>query len=99
MKRHEHPNAKRWLKPPTIEQIDAVVKASGASEPMFESYHGIYIGCIIHVRMGFRNMPLKHWHLFLEDNPKNTNKHTNKPVISKPKKQKVSADSRLAGLV
>lgn len=100
MKRHEHPNAKKWLQPPTIEQVDAVVKKSGASEPMFESFYGIAIGCIAKFRCGYRNIPLKHWHIFLEDNNSNIHKYVPKtPRQRILPKQKINADSRLTKLI
>lgn len=64
MKWSQHPNARRWLSPPTIEIIDAVVKASGSSELQFERYHGIYPGCIKNIRLGGKRMPIQFWHLF-----------------------------------
>lgn len=101
MKRHEHPNAKRWLKAPTIEEIDAVVEASGASEPRFESFHGIYIGCIAHVRLGVRDMPLKHWHIFLDKTPeKRMNRNMSKTTPKIPEQRtSASSTSRLKRLI
>lgn len=97
---HVHPNAKRWLKPPTIEQIDAAVKASGTSEPKFEAFYGLSLGCIAKVRCGFRQMPVKHWHIFLEDTKTNIHKplHRSNP-ISVPSKPRVKNDTRISGLV
>lgn len=61
-----HNNNFKYLSPPTIEQIEAVVKAANVSEIQFERFHRIYIGCIKQVRLGIRPMPAKHWHLFFE---------------------------------
>src|SRR5688572_24220235 len=61
-----HENNYKYLKAPTIEQIEAVVKAANVSESQFERFHGIYFGAIREVRMGKREMPAKYWHLFLE---------------------------------
>jgi|SRR5688572_7726058 len=61
-----HENNYKYLKAPTIEQIEAVVKAANVSESQFERYHGIYEQCIKQVRMGLREMPSKYWHLFLD---------------------------------
>lgn len=57
----------KFLAPPTQEQIDKVLKAAGVSEAQFERYHGMYVGLITHVRIGFKKLPSKHWHLFLEE--------------------------------
>lgn len=101
MKRVRHPNALRWLQPPTIEQIDAVVKKAGVSESRFEDFHGIYFGCICHVRIGFRDMPIKHWHLFLDPQQRATNRTPNKSNHKKPtnKRTKVKATGSLSKIV
>lgn len=95
-----HPNKYKFLAPPTIEQIEAVIKKSGANESHFEAYHGMYRGCISNHRIGFRKVPLKFWHLFLEDTRTAPNKLTNiSPIKTPAPRPKVSADSRLSGLV
>jgi len=103
MKWANHPNIKRWLKAPTIEQIDLVVKASGVSELQFERYYGIYPGCIKKVRFGGYRLPVQHWHLFLEDNkslvPNPVPKIINKRVPNKPSQCKLKKDPRLANLI
>lgn len=85
-----HPNAKRWLKPPTMEQVDAVVSASGASEPRFEAFYGMSIGTIAKARCGFRSIPVKHWHLFLAED-KETVFHKN---IHKPQRLPATSSTR-----
>lgn len=88
MKPSEHPNCRRWLRPPTIEQIEAVIKASGVTVPHFEKYHGIYDGCIRHIRLGDKKMPVQHWHLFLEDTKTNVPNNVPKMVSVTQKLQK-----------
>lgn len=61
-----HENAYKYLLPPTIEQIDAVVKAANVNAAQFERFHGIFAGCIRDIRCGKRNMPAKYWHLFFD---------------------------------
>ncbi len=101
MKRYEHPNAKRWLTGPTIEQVDKVVSATGASEPRFEAFNGMAIGTIAKMRCGHRSMPLKHWHLFL-DKDKALNVPKSIPN-TKSQKQRITQsfkqDSRLSGII
>lgn len=105
MKWSEHPNAKRWLKPPTIEQIDAVVKASGTSESQFERFYGIYPNCIAGIRYGDKRMPVQFWHLFLAEDrksflPNSLPISVSKTVpIAKTRKPNLSSDSRLNKLV
>jgi len=103
MKWSEHPNAKKWLTPPTIEQIDAVVKASGVSELQFERFHDIYPGCIKKVRFGGYRIPVQYWHLFLEDTksmvPNLVPKSVSKIVPIKKQAPKIKKDSRLSELL
>lgn len=61
-----HENQYKYLQPPTIEQIEAVIKAANVTDKHFERFHGIFPGAICDVRRGKRNMPVKHWHLFFE---------------------------------
>jgi hypothetical protein len=60
-----HPNYYKYIHPPTIEQIEKVVRPLGISDAHFERIHGMNPGCIKWVRMGIRRMPVQHWHLFL----------------------------------
>ncbi|MBP6477757.1 MAG: hypothetical protein KBA90_13285 [Chitinophagaceae bacterium] len=104
MKPSEHPNCRRWLRPPTIEQIEAVVKASGSSELQFERYYGIYTGCIKNIRLGVKKMPVQYWHIFLEDKESVVAKTVAKTVsatqkIPKKKRTKVDPNSKLANLI
>lgn len=99
MKWVNHPNTKRWLNPPTIEQIEAAVKKAGVSEFQFERYHGIYRGCIKNIRLGLRHMPSPYWHLFLDE--ENTVTTIQPPAKSKPKikRTKVIPKGKLADLI
>lgn len=75
-------NKFKYLRAPTIEQIDAAVKSAGVTDAQFERFHKIYPTCIYQVRCGFREMPAKHWHIFFETEP--TSGHISK----------ISSDSR-----
>lgn len=61
-----HENNFKYLSPPTIEQIEAAVKAANVTIPQFERFHNIYPGCIRQIRFGSKQMPPQHWHLFFE---------------------------------
>ena len=100
MKWSQHPNAKRWLKPPTIEQIDAVVKKSGVSELQFERFYNIYPGCIKKVRFGGYRVPVQYWHIFLEGKESMVPKSVPifNPQTATPK-QKIKDDSRLSSIM
>lgn len=99
-----HPNSYKYLKAPTIEQIEAVVEKTGVSEAQFERVYGLYDGCICHVRIGFKPLPAKHWHLFLEPTlkPPNqmANRFTAKTTSRTPKtSRRVKSDGRVSNLI
>ena len=79
-------NNYKYLKAPTIEQIEAVVKKTGVSEAQFERFHSIYDGAITHVRIGFRELPSSYWHIFLDPST-STNKQTNRKPVKTPKQR------------
>lgn len=100
MKWSDHPNLRRWLKAPTIEQIDAVVKKSGVSELQFERFHNIYPGVIRNIRWGSKRMPVQHWHLFLD--PQNSiisNSIPKTTSFSLTKRTKPKSSSSLSKLI
>lgn len=96
-----HPNRLIFLKAPTIEEVEAVVKKAGVSESQFERYHQIAPATIRRLRFGIRPMPAKHWHLFLSSEGKEVpvSKVVSLKPTSKAQKQRVAADSRLNKLV
>lgn len=97
-----HPNKFKFLKAPTIEQIEEVVKKAGVSEAQFERFYNIFDGAIRQHRHGHRTIPARYWHLFLEDTnmvPNSVSKSVSTLKSSKPKQKKPSADSRLNKLV
>jgi hypothetical protein len=100
MRRSQHPNALRWLHPPTIEIIDAVIKKHNISETRFEDFYGIYFGCIRQVRMGIRSMPVQHWHLFFDTPQSPDSRPASKSTPKQPNKRtKAKPNSKLAGLI
>lgn len=86
----KHPNRYKFLKAPTIEQIEAVVKKAGVTETQFERYYGLYARAICYARSGYREMPVKYWHLFLEEPPKPYSKRISRtPQIANEANKKV----------
>jgi len=85
---------------PTLEQVEEAIKKSGVRVAQFERYHGMYHGCIYQFRLGFRSIPVKYWHLFLEDTI-NLSKPVSKKtkLIKKPQKVTVKSGSRLSQLM
>lgn len=65
----EHPNHYKYLRPPTPEELDKVIKALGLSGRQFERYFGLYRKCVCHTMTGWRPMPAKYWHLVFENMP------------------------------
>lgn len=95
-----HPNHYKYLKAPTVEEMEAVIKASGVCDAQFERFHQMHTCSIKFHRMGYRTMPAKYWHLFLEsksDQPKQ--KIKSNPHIPKKQKQKIKSNSRIASLI
>jgi len=56
----------KYLKAPSIDLIESVVKKFKVSESQFERFFGISKGTIKYVRMNLREMPSKFWHLFYD---------------------------------
>lgn len=95
----KHINKLNYLKPPSLEMVEETLKKSGVSAAQFERFHGMYIGCITNLRIGFREIPARHWHLFYESTNNqsnhlrkekilNPNNLPNKRVVSRKKKPK-----------
>lgn len=61
-----HPNTFKYLKAPTVEQIEAAVKAAGVSQAQFERYYHLHKDAIRFCLKGLRTMPSKYWHIFYE---------------------------------
>jgi hypothetical protein len=60
-------NKLKYLKPPTIKEIEKVVGKYEVSEYQFERFFGIPLGNIKLARLGVRSMPAKYWHIFFEN--------------------------------
>jgi hypothetical protein len=94
-----HPNKYKYLKAPTIEQIEAVVAKAGVSDAQFERHYGLYDGCLSHVYMGLKPMPAKYWHLFFDPATRTTTKPTTASTPITPQhRPKVKQGSSLARL-
>lgn len=83
----KHPNYYKFLKAPTVEQIAAVIKKSGVTAKQFERFHHIPENVIPLVNGGHRNMPVKFWHLFLDDPNPQSAPVAKRPPIPKEKKR------------
>lgn len=97
-----HPNFYKWLKAPTIEQIDAVIKKAGVTQSQFERYYGIYPRAIAHVRCGASDLPAKYWHLFFEEPKKKVSdpvRYTKKIDRQPPQKVRKKRTVKLSHLV
>lgn len=93
-------NQKRYLRAPTIEEIDLVLEHLGVSQTHFERFFNIYPNCIAQLHMGDRSnviksngeehkrkLPLKFWHIIFENLPHKEKKEVLR-TISKPKASK-----------
>lgn len=56
-------NRKKYLKPPTKDQVLAFVKELGVSYAQFETFYGIAKGTIGLVSIGERDLPTAYWHI------------------------------------
>lgn len=92
-----HENNFKYLSPPTIEQIEAAVKAANVTESQFERFHNIYFGAICEVRMGKREMPTKHWHIFFETENSKTGKISGIQTPNTTEKRTIELDAADAG--
>lgn len=92
-----HNNNFKYLSPPTIEQIEAAVKAANVSESQFERFHHIYEGCIRKIRYGSKQMPPQHWHLFFETTPvpKSVPNITPKPAEIRAIDEAIAEENRM----
>lgn len=59
-------NRMRYLKQPTMEEIDSFIKFCRVSELQFERFFRIAAETIKNVRNGDRPLPAKYWHIFYE---------------------------------
>lgn len=95
-----HPNKFKYLKAPTIEQIEAVVKKAGVTDAQFERYNHIHEGAIKKIRQGKKQMPTKHWHLFFETYPSHGVFSVAKPTSQTPKpRTKLKTNGQLSRLI
>lgn len=62
-----HPNHKKYLIPPTNEQIFKVVAAHGITMAKFERYYGMYEGFLRQIKHGDKKLSPKYWHIIFEN--------------------------------
>lgn len=60
-------NREKYLKAPTIEEIEAFMAKLGVTAPQFEMFYGIKPDTIRQIRVGERNLPCKWWHFIFEE--------------------------------
>lgn len=91
-------NAKRYLKAPTVEEIDLVLKHLGVTATQFERFFNVYENCIAQLHMGARanvtgrygqtyerKLPRKYWHLIFENLPNKSHSYLKPVAQTKPK--------------
>lgn len=59
-------NRKRYLKAPTVEQVNNFIEELGVSALQFERFYGIPDHTIPRIRVGTRDFPRKYWHIIYE---------------------------------
>lgn len=57
---------KKYLKPPTIEQIFSFVEEVGVKYSDFENFYGMHKGVLKNVKCGNKPLPRKDWWIFYE---------------------------------
>lgn len=107
-------NQKKYLKAPTVEEIDAVLKHLGVTAAHFERFFNIYPNCIAQLHMKeranvvreygtyTRRLPLKYWHLIFENLPSKHSQHlrpVTKQKIKRAKKKKIKMDDKILALL
>jgi hypothetical protein len=98
VRRSRHPNASRYLFPPTYEQIKSVIEKTGLSEPGFERFFGIPETTIKQVRLGKRkHLPTPYWHLIFENSPQKDKNTAKKKLM--PRKKTTKPSARVAELL
>lgn len=96
-------NSERYLKAPTVAQVNQFVKECGVSTHRVELFYGIAVGTIRQVRIGHRLLPCKYWHIFFGDTvrkeqPVRKYKHVTR-VATKKISKRIKEDERIKGLM
>lgn len=102
----EYDNVHKYLKPPSLAEIDAFVKELGITDAQFERYYGIPFRMMGKVRNGSKPFPKKYWHFVYEKIvPQYAIPYTKKikskvpsNVLPKSKRRKVVNVNRLTDL-
>src|SRR5688572_10445129 len=100
-------NTSKYLKSPTIEDIQSALDNLGVCARHFERYFGIPVKTITKFKVGSQGFPKKYWHLIFENLPKDKQevlKTITKPVAPKPKikrakKKRVVMDDKILALL
>jgi hypothetical protein len=96
----------KYLKAPSLTEIDAFIKELGISDLQFERYYRMASRTIDKVRRGYRPLPRKYWHYIYEKSlPEyaigyklNTKKHARVIARDKRQRKKVVNVNRLTSL-
>lgn len=61
-------NSRKYLKPPTLLQIESFISELGISASAFERFYGVPYGTIRKIRNGYqgRELPMRFWHIIYE---------------------------------
>ena len=102
----EYDNVHKYLKAPSITEIDAFIKELGISDYQFERYYRMAFRTMNKVRTGYRPLPRKYWHYIYEKklpeyaafNKSKTHKHERALERTKPQRKKVVNVNRLTSL-
>lgn len=59
-------NVKKYLRQPTVQEVDSFIKELGITDVQFERFYKIPPKTMARFRMGFRPFPKKYWHFVYE---------------------------------
>lgn len=100
-----HENLKIYRRPPTSQEILSAVSESNLKKAEFERIHGLYKDSICQALKGTRNIPVKHWHLFIKEKKKLSKSQsasklkTNAHLLNNTVSEKPSDSEELGSLI
>lgn len=102
----ESDNVHKYLKAPSLTEIDAFIKELGITDAQFERYYEMPFRIMGKVRNGSKPFPKKYWHYVYEKivpqyaipYTKKLNSKVHSKVHTKPKGKKVVNVNRLTSL-
>ena len=82
----EYDNVHRYLKPPSLAEVDAFIKELGVSDSQFERFYRMPKKTISRIRAQQINLQKKYWHYIYEKIvPQYTIPYTKKKVVDSTK--------------